>query len=100
MDEYQNALNKVRKVYVASEHYDEEDINLIQELVDKETPKKAKEIEENDIVAGKILIFNCPKCNHNLFAKFIDLNRVAKYKSNYCECCGQAIKWGDEDEQR
>ena len=40
MDKYQEALNNVKRVYVESEHYDEEDIRLLQELVDKATPKK------------------------------------------------------------
>jgi predicted SprT family Zn-dependent metalloprotease len=72
--------------------------DILQKLVDKATPKKTKEIEENDIVAGKILNFNCPECNHNLFVVFKDLNRVAKYKSNYCERCGQALDWSEEDD--
>lgn len=42
-NKYQEALNNVKRVYVESDHYDEEDIRLLQELIDKET-KINKEI--------------------------------------------------------
>ena len=29
--------------------------------------------------------YNCPKCGHTL--------RVGEYRPNYCEECGQAVKW-------
>jgi hypothetical protein len=35
-EKYQEALNNVKRVYVESDHYDEEDINLLQELVDQQ----------------------------------------------------------------
>ena len=37
MDRFQEALNNVKRVYVESEHYDEEDINLFQELIDQQS---------------------------------------------------------------
>lgn len=79
--------DETRKYYIA-----------LQELVDKETPKKPLEIEEKDVVVGKVLIYKCPKCEHGLFYKFPNINRVAKDKSkcNYCEVCGQKINWREE----
>lgn len=46
------AFDRVKRVYVASEHYDEEDINLFQELIDQQsileeynvTPQNIREV--------------------------------------------------------
>lgn len=56
------------------------EIDLLQELVDKETPKDINltygEIQSN------ILYYYCPNCCSKV-----------KDKSKYCSNCGQKIKW-------
>lgn len=76
---YQEALNNVRKVYVESDHYDEEDIRLLQELVDKEEkPVGRKFVEDNGIFSSH---YRCPKCNKKVSPICL-----------YCENCGQKFK--------
>lgn len=106
LQELINKYQEIQNVYFKKEPMESADLNgeklqelynFINKLLDKATPKKPIEIEEKDIVAGKIIIYNCPSCNHGLFVKFIEINRVAKYKSNYCEVCGQALDWSEEE---
>ena len=82
MNKYQEALD--RKVYVESEHYDEKDINLLQELVDKATPKKPYFLNYGGYQIGN---WKCPICD----------GFVAR--DNYCKYCGQALDWSDEDDK-
>lgn len=80
-NKYQEALNKVRKIYVESEHYDEEDITLLQELIDKETPKKHVKWE-----CAKPET-RCQKCGAGI-----------ERKHDYCWGCGQKLDWSNKDE--
>ena len=80
---YQKALNNAKRVYVESEHYDEEDIRILQELVDKATPKKPKRI----IAWDKTNFYYCHECNVDVYIGM-----------KYCCECGQALDWSDEDE--
>lgn len=97
MYKHQEALNNVKRVYVESEHYDEEDIRLLQELVDKATPKKIIKIDKKDIdVVRKESItdivgymWKCPNCK-----KIFGWLSI----SPYCKYCGQALDWSDENE--
>lgn len=81
-NKYQEALDNVRKVYVESEHYDEEDIRLLQELVDEKTPMKRKKIYDEVLVSSYSI---CPKCN----------SKVSPICC-YCENCGQKLDWSDD----
>jgi hypothetical protein len=83
-EKYQEALNNVKRVYVESDHYDEEDINLLQELVDKATPKKRVYIDTTPSISSH---FICPVCKTKVSP--IGL---------YCDNCGQALDWSDEDD--
>ena len=83
MNKYQKALNNVKRVYVESEHYDEEDIRLLQELVDKATPKKPK----RNVACDKTNFYYCSKCNTDVYIGM-----------KYCCECGQALDWNDEDD--
>lgn len=87
-NKYQEALDNAISD-IAYKHYDfgfdvpEErlkEIDLLQELVDKETPKDINlnygEIQSN------ILYYYCPNCDSKV-----------KDKSKYCSNCGQKIKW-------
>lgn len=85
-NKYQEALNSVRKAYVESDHYDEEDINLLQELVDKETPVLVTDIHVDE--------FYCPKCHAEI------THDISNYgaRPKYCEECGQKLDWGCYDD--
>ena len=80
MYKHQEALNNVKRVYVESEHYDEEDIRLLQELVDKATPKKPIESLFEKNKHFKI----CPSCWEKDITTFV--------YGNYCDECGQRLE--------
>lgn len=81
-NKYQEALDNVRKVYVESNHYDKEDIRLLQELVDKETPMK--------VVKWKLAQpeTRCAKCGAGV-----------ERKDDYCWGCGQKLDWSDDEDE-
>ena len=103
-DTLQELIDKYNELKSLLEEYDIDESNIRKMLMianiykEKATPKKVTEVEENDKVVGRIISYNCPKCEHGLFHKFPDINKVAKYKSNYCEVCGQALDWSREDD--
>jgi uncharacterized protein with PIN domain len=93
LNRYQEALNNVKRVYVESDHYDEEDINLLQELVDKATPKKVcpKWRTGYDPKLYYPKSFHCPSCGRKL--------RIDQFYK-WCPDCNQALeKWSDEDDK-
>lgn len=89
MNKYQEALNNVKRVYVESEHYDEEDIRLLQELVGKATPKKLKSKTDKD---GRLL-WVCPTCGDVYMKFWSDVETISCRK--HCDECGQALDWSD-----
>ena len=93
MDKYQEALNNVKRVYVESEHYDEEDFRLLQQLVDKETPKKPNHKYDECYV-----IYYCSNCKEEIPHRIILSDDTYCYTISYCPNCGQALDWSDEDE--
>lgn len=101
MNTYIEALDFVKK------HLDSKcdlrKVEVLQELVDKATPKKPilsdswKDEEQTDIYDenGFIdpIVSICPNCKkYGIF----DFEYGEKF--NYCKHCGQAIDWSDEDE--
>lgn len=92
MTSHQDALNRLSKyeyeTYVTQRESSfndsllKEDVNLIQELVDRATPKKPKRkliVNELDEVTG---IYICSSCKWTC-------------RLDYCEHCGQAIDWSE-----
>lgn len=80
MNKYQKALNNLKTVDY-EDLYDDRDLEwceTLQELVNKETPKKIR-IKLSDTIS-----FYCPKCSRKL-------KRDRSYK--YCPRCGQALSW-------
>ena len=69
-----------------------EKVDILQKLVNKETPIKPKKIEEFITFNGiPYKIAKCPNCKGN--------NKVREYVSgNRCYTCGQKLDWSDEDE--
>ena len=83
-EKYQMALNTL--FMMASEHLGFElnyEKNLLQELVDKATPKK---VEEPYKIKGEGLpVSECPNCTSFIRG------------GNYCVHCGQAIDWSENE---
>ena len=78
MNKYQDALNKlvgIRTDFRGGKIFMQEKINILQELVDKETPKKP------------LGLSICPNCQNRLY---ID--------QKYCDKCGQKLDWSKENE--
>ena len=100
MNKYQEALDYAKKHLDSKQ--DLEKVGVLQELVDKATPKKPilsdsqKDEEQTDIYDenGFIdpIVSICPNCRkYGIF----DFEYGEKF--NYCKHCGQAIDWSDED---
>ena len=107
-NKYQEALDVIKKINLRSEHYVqfeednienvyEEEINIIQELVDKETPMK---VIANPSGKSKRYKYLCPNCKDYLFEANSQTMRFMKDEKryNHCAYCGQKIDWSDEDE--
>ena len=92
MNKYQEALDRLKtapsfmggtdlyKRHLNSEKLLMKDVNTLQELVDKETPKKPPLIWEHAKPQTRC------QCT----------NGVYRYQ-NYCSFCGQKLDWSDED---
>lgn len=79
MNKHQKALNTLRKEYLNNES---KECDLLQELVDKSTPKKPDPIYKR-----------CPRCCHK-----VGWNYYADKKLEYCPNCGQSLDWSDEND--
>lgn len=95
MNKYQKALNRlcIAPMRFGEDLYDgyKEEIDLLQELVDKETPKKVKLKLQNDYVECHYVcsyeLAFCPKCGLK-----------NDFNNNYCPNCGQKLDWSDDNE--
>lgn len=104
MNKYEKALNNVRmfeREHNMSKFGDvvpQPNSDILQELVDKETPIKVDMKDNQKIKCDKALItlvtyYKCPnkKCEfHNNYKILVDEKR--------CPECGQKLYWGDESE--
>ncbi len=104
MNKYQEALNSI--IWRLTSHEEDlelrptakEDIAILQELVDKETPKKPIEKIISDAYdydgqgTFKNKIIQCPNCEFELYNEY----ECIDYTFNYCPNCGQKIDWSDE----
>ena len=95
MNKYQEAIDYFWKAYdeyiiygIASRGY----IEMLQELVDKETPKKSIDIEFGPCVD---LMLCCPNCHHGVVP--IPTYHGNKYYPR-CPFCGQLLKGEEENE--
>ena len=87
---YQRLKISLLKFGVKKFNVDEwgESLDLIQELVEKATPKKGVWKCDN-FGDGTLCCPNCKKPIVNVWSK-------ADYKPNYCHYCGQALDWRDK----
>lgn len=96
---YQEAFKRlINDDYVdKSGNQNELDIKLIQELVDKATPKKPVRVccEPEEEWDNEEELYNCPNCGEPLPYNF-DYDYPIKNKC--CLECQQVLDWGDEDE--
>lgn len=95
MNKYQEAMNYLWKAYdenkiygIASRGY----LEMLQELVDKEAPKKPIDIEFGP--CGDLMLC-CPTCKHGVVP--IPTYHGNKYYPR-CPFCGQKLKGDGEDE--
>lgn len=82
-NKYQEAFEHIKRVVVFNKNYRdyENDLKVIKELVDKETPMKPK--EEFDYDNGDLTY--CSKCDEDI-----------SFGWSFCPDCGQRIDWSDE----
>lgn len=95
-NKYQEALDFIKRWYVKSDHYDQEDIRLLQELVDKETPMKVDKNTKGsfpnyDKDDTYHTTYKCPKCNCTIHLDWHE-------ERNFCPECGVKLDLGDECE--
>lgn len=76
-EEFKENINKTEEF---SNKYKQATADALQELVDKETPKKVKPFPNSFFI--KI----CPNCGSTL-----------EIKRNYCDECGQALDWSKDE---
>lgn len=97
MNKYQEALDYAKKHLDSKQ--DLERIGVLQELINKESPKKPHE-KYYQIICGvddtmNCIDYHCPNCGKKVVSDIVNY----KYKEyRYCYYCGQAIDWSDEDE--
>ena len=92
MNKYQEAWDFIKINFYDEEwlesdaysDYKKESFRLMQELVEKATPKKP--------IFYDAFSAKCPACGH-LYEEGID-----DYGADYCIMCGQRLDWGEEDE--
>lgn len=94
MNKYEKAWNNVRSLAETSDYYkecDDKDIELISELVEKETPKKPD--YEGDGYSDGELVYDtwiCPNCGKSYEVDYEEYER--------CPHCGQMIDWSEKYE--
>lgn len=86
MNKYQEALSNIRYYYAQSQKYKKlqkynakRQLETLQELVDKDTPKKP--IQK---AAGRTV---CPNCERSI---------AREVSPRYCSVCGQRLDWSEE----
>ena len=84
MNKYQEALKKLRKIEQTENTWDE-NCDVLQELVDKATPKNPRNWKAERRLNGAVE-FNCPVCN-----------RLYTERVNFCSSCGQRIDWSEDE---
>lgn len=84
----------------------EEDMNLLQELVDKEKPMKVENIDSNILFGDYKTVGTCPSCNKKIF---ISKNDWYMFMTQYdedeevfirCTHCGNKLDWSEDEKTR
>lgn len=77
--------------YYKNEHECRQDLDTLQEIVDKETPMKVSIIDEPDL----FYIYYCPDCGATLL---VDRSGHPKHLFNYCGKCRRKLDWSEEND--
>ena len=85
MNEYQEALDFAKKHLDSKQ--DLEKVEVLQELVNKATPEKAKPMYLPLVSTP----YRCPCCGALVKSEIEEFN--------YCHNCGQAIDWRNENDE-
>ena len=87
MKKYQEALKRLRTNEYLTSREQRKYYNLLQELVEKETPMKPKSKLYGITGEGETFMYHyCPICG---------FYSVEKDYANYCPNCGQKLDWSD-----
>lgn len=92
MSKYQEAFKRIINddyLNANGNQYDL-DVKLIEELVDKATPKKIR--YENAPKPSMAYMYSCPNCG-----RMLGVNCKPTY-INYCDECGIKLDWSDEND--
>jgi predicted SprT family Zn-dependent metalloprotease len=99
MNKYDTALYRIRGLILENgkivENFSTSDVKTLQELVDKETPKKILEVskEEYELSGYK---YCCPICGQLVGTITKDGNIEP---DDYCCSCGQKLDWRVKDDE-
>ena len=99
MNKYQEALDYIIVATNGGEGMVKQ-INTLQELVDKATPKKPKPSGYKPSKLDKWLFgsqktYVCPTCGNQCLVRTAPNGRN---ENRYCYDCGKALDWGEDDE--
>lgn len=108
MNKYQEALNSIEeKTTKIIEHcllaikirYCGDEVDILQELVDKAAPKKPiknklGKISLLDRLVGIEATYTCPNCGNALLKHYMN----ERQETRCCWDCGQALNWRVEDD--
>ena len=87
MNRYEEAFEELKEVLYLPDKYLEKRLNILQELVEKATPKKPIPLNWD--------MNRCPNCKCYLPTK---RNALKKREPRiYCDRCGQALDWSEEE---
>ena len=92
METYQEALDRIKtlidiasdKLSVKGKALVMESVDILQELVNKATPKKVNKYRRHTKLEPT---YFCPICEN-----------IVEKEHKYCTECGQALDWSDEDD--
>lgn len=97
MNKFQEALKRLKNFFGEHSPYNKE-LNIIQELVDKETPMKVNQNDyrledcddDYDYFPVMIHLYKCPNCK----CKPSKIYKLTKPQKR-CEDCNQLLDWSD-----
>ena len=95
MNNYKHSLEKLKQIVDSNympvyKNEIDKHIKALEELVEKETPKKPYLLNYGGY---KIENWKCPNCNSIVSLRKRELNFP-----NRCKYCGQKLDWSEEDE--
>ena len=87
MNKYQEALEKLREIEQTENTWDV-NCDVLQELVDRATPKKPDVNINNGY---------CPNCHQAFGLERTRQAMLRPYWLSFCPYCGQALDWGSDE---